>query len=196
MANAHDTIPPHISIPPLPDINPTAGSKVGYPSAPQLHDHYSGSHHISYEPSIYKEPSYKEPGKALGLKDLFDIALTTLAFLSFGLFILQVLMCITLTKQQSAGMIMMPGVDNGNGGGEEIDMQARRIKRAIEADLELEKKVMNDMNEIARRAVISMDALDHARKDDGLCVHKVICENNKFVRNRKDNQRFYLPMWG
>lgn len=34
-----------------------------------------------------------EDKKSLGLKDLFDIALTTLAFLSFGMFILQVLMC-------------------------------------------------------------------------------------------------------
>lgn len=32
----------------------------------------------------------------MGLKDLFDIALTTLAFLSFGMFILQVIMCVTM----------------------------------------------------------------------------------------------------
>lgn len=30
------------------------------------------------------------------LRDIFDIALTTLAFLSFGMFVLQVLMCITM----------------------------------------------------------------------------------------------------
>lgn len=35
----------------------------------------------------------------MGLKDLFDIALTTLAFLSFGMFILQVIMCVTMVKQ-------------------------------------------------------------------------------------------------
>lgn len=34
----------------------------------------------------------------MGLKDLFDIALTTLAFLSFGMFILQVIMCVTMVS--------------------------------------------------------------------------------------------------
>jgi len=34
--------------------------------------------------------------KEISLKDITDIALTTLAFLSFGMFILQVLMCITM----------------------------------------------------------------------------------------------------
>lgn len=34
--------------------------------------------------------------KEMSLRDLFDIALTTLAFLSFGMFLLQVLMCVTM----------------------------------------------------------------------------------------------------
>ncbi|XP_051863687.1 uncharacterized protein LOC127566117 isoform X2 [Drosophila albomicans] len=34
--------------------------------------------------------------KEISLKDITDIALTTLAFLSFGMFVLQVLMCITM----------------------------------------------------------------------------------------------------
>lgn len=46
---------------------------------------YGGDSHESHSSS-----------KEMGLKDLFDIALTTLAFLSFGMFILQVLMCVTM----------------------------------------------------------------------------------------------------
>lgn len=36
--------------------------------------------------------------KEISLKDITDVALTTLAFLSFGMFILQVLMCITMVN--------------------------------------------------------------------------------------------------
>lgn len=194
MNNHQLSIPftPHAlaQIPPLPDIEPTAGSKTGYPTAPQLHDPYIGSHHISYEPV-----SYDKGGKALGLKDLFDIALTTLAFLSFGLFILQVLMCITLTKQQSAGMIMMPGTTGGGGNGEEIDLQGKRFKRAFEED-KAGKMFFADLNEISRRANVVIDAFLFFNTDGGKCMRKVLCENNYYVRNRQDKQKFYLPFFG
>lgn len=40
----------------------------------------------------------KSMSKEMGLKDIFEIALTTLAFLSFGMFVLHVLMCITMVN--------------------------------------------------------------------------------------------------
>lgn len=47
--------------------------------------------------------------KMITIKDLFDIALTTLAFLSFGMFVIQVIMCLTMAKQSYGGdMTMMP----------------------------------------------------------------------------------------
>lgn len=48
----------------------------------------------------YSTHSVEKGGsKEMGLKDLFDIALTTLAFLSFGMFVLQVLMCVTMVRE-------------------------------------------------------------------------------------------------
>lgn len=36
--------------------------------------------------------------KEVGLRDIADIVFTTLAFLSFGMFILQVLICLTMVR--------------------------------------------------------------------------------------------------
>jgi hypothetical protein len=75
----------------------------------------------------YDQPAYGVPpsgvmsglSKSMGLKDLFDIALTTLAFLSFGMFFLQVIMCITMTKTDN-NMLMMPmEIDGDIDGGED-----------------------------------------------------------------------------
>lgn len=51
------------------------------------------------------------------MKDIFDIALTTLAFLSFGMFVLQVLMCITMTKTDNNMMMLTvdDAIDEVNG---------------------------------------------------------------------------------
>lgn len=38
----------------------------------------------------------KTSGSGLSLPDVFDVSLTALAFLSFGIFILQVIMCISM----------------------------------------------------------------------------------------------------
>lgn len=56
------------------------------------HSSHGGEHH--FETQQYDKGSFKE----MGLRDLFDIALTTLAFLSFGMFLLQVLMCVTMVS--------------------------------------------------------------------------------------------------
>lgn len=52
-----------------------------------------------HEHEHYGDVSYDKGSKEMGLKDFFDIALTTLAFLSFGMFTLQVLMCITMVMR-------------------------------------------------------------------------------------------------
>lgn len=44
----------------------------------------------------YYDSSDEKSSKEMALRDIFDIALTTIAFLSFGMFVLQVLMCITM----------------------------------------------------------------------------------------------------
>lgn len=63
---------------------------------------YEYPNHGGVVDDSYHPPSHssveKGSSKEMGLKDLFDIALTTLAFLSFGMFILQVLMCVTMVS--------------------------------------------------------------------------------------------------
>lgn len=54
---------------------------------------YGGGGGYGVEEVVYDD---KGLGKEMGIKDIFEIALTTLAFLSFGMFILHVLMCITM----------------------------------------------------------------------------------------------------
>ena len=57
-----------------------------YYSAPIYHDHEEE----------YHKPYYKGKGNELSIKDFFEIALTALAFLAFGLFIIQLLMNATV----------------------------------------------------------------------------------------------------
>lgn len=60
-------------------------------------------------PPVYHSAAHEPPGggyeyvaerehHGLGIADLFDISLTGIAFLSFGMFVLQVLMCITMVS--------------------------------------------------------------------------------------------------
>ncbi|XP_017874531.1 PREDICTED: uncharacterized protein LOC108621624 [Drosophila arizonae] len=76
-------------------------NKSGYESG--FEDH--GVHHAPPE-SAMSQPAKQI--KEISLKDITDIALTTLAFLSFGMFILQVLMCITMNKEDTSNLMMLP----------------------------------------------------------------------------------------
>lgn len=64
---------------------------------PAIHEehYYSAPIYHEQEEEYYK-PSYKGKGNDLSIKDFFEIALTALAFLAFGLFIIQLLMHCTV----------------------------------------------------------------------------------------------------
>lgn len=60
--------------------------------------------------------------KLITIKDLFDIALTTLAFLSFGMFVIQVIMCISMAKGAGDNMMMpMEMIPASAMGGDEVE---------------------------------------------------------------------------
>lgn len=77
--------------------------------------HYGpfGHHHGDLFPSIHEEyyypphdhhdennkPFFKGKGHKLSTKDFFEIALTALAFLAFGLFVIQLVMNATVLKR-------------------------------------------------------------------------------------------------
>lgn len=66
----------------------------------QIRNIYSFTINIGFAHSDheYYDVSDEKSSKEMSLRDIFDIALTTIAFLSFGMFVLQVIMCITLVN--------------------------------------------------------------------------------------------------
>lgn len=102
--------------------------------------HYESTH-ISHTPHYDFPPEkHHSKDKSLKLKDLFDIALTTLAFLSFGLFVLHLLLCLSAAKA-NASMVMIPGTgatstggaDGGTAdGGQEQLGRSERVRRSLE----------------------------------------------------------------
>nr|XP_029728574.1 uncharacterized protein LOC109429721 [Aedes albopictus] len=145
--------------------------------------------HNQYELLQGETPYNGSIGKGLGLKDLFDIALTTLAFLSFGMFILQVIMCITMTKTD-ANMMMIP-VDGEVDGDGSVEVR-RRTARAL---LDMESARLREINEIARKVLDSMDAAVFARRDEGQCVQRVICESQQLSKELKYARGYWMSVW-
>lgn len=135
-------------------------SIVQSPSPKSSHGWKSGStgHGWSQPPTGWNQPStghghdsWEDDGghyeihdssekKELGFKEIVDIALATLAFLSFGMFFLQVILCITMNKEDSSStMMMMPmGMESNPGGVTEFDVveEIRRRKRGVLNSLE------------------------------------------------------------
>lgn len=127
--------------------------------------------------------------KSLGLKDLFDIALTTLAFLSFGMFILQVLMCITMTKSNDNTSVMLP-MEMTGAEAEAAELEVR-VKRSIN-----KYSNINMVNDISKRTLQSIEAFILSKDDGGLCLKKYICQHNKQSRQSKDIQKYLIPVFG
>lgn len=130
--------------------------------------------------------------KSIGLRDLFDIALTTLAFLSFGMFIIQVIMCIIMTKHSDQSVMLPMEMATADGGEAETAELEVRVKRAIN---DFDPRV-RQANEIARRALRSFEGFIIAKDDEGQCLKKFICENNKFSRRARDIQKYLIPLVG
>ncbi|KAF5302435.1 hypothetical protein FQR65_LT08524 [Abscondita terminalis] len=66
---------------------------------------HGGHGHTSYHEHSPKHHGGHDKDK---LADLFDIALTALAYLSFGMFIVQVIMCISMGTTTTTAMTVMP----------------------------------------------------------------------------------------
>jgi len=58
------------------------------------HEEYYAPH--DHHEENYKAPSYSKGKGELSIRDFYEIALTALAFLAFGLFIIQLLMNVTV----------------------------------------------------------------------------------------------------
>lgn len=71
-----------------------AGQSSGYGHS----NHGGGGYDFTPQHIHYHQPDYEEHGKGekeISLSDLFEIALTAIAFLAFKCFLLQVILCLT-----------------------------------------------------------------------------------------------------
>lgn len=172
------------------------GYQYGPPSGPQ---EFSYHQPMPYHPA----PSAM---KSIGIKDLFDVALTALAFLSFGMFIIQVIMCITMAKNYD-NSVMLPMEMTADGGEVEAAELEVRVKRSIEkfggksANPKASRNgatrmTIKQINNISKRTLQSIEAFVVAKHDKGRCLRKFICENNKFSRKAFDIQKFTIPIFG
>jgi hypothetical protein len=138
--------------------------------------------------------------KTVNLKDIFEIALTTLAFLSFGMFIVQVIMCISMAKSSDQTMMPIELTAEGNEA-EAVEMEVRVRRSLNEEQVKYKPNPNYDMNvkrvnEVAKRALRSFEAFVISKHDNGQCLKRFICENNKFSRRTRDLQKYLIPSLG
>ncbi|XP_032667378.1 uncharacterized protein LOC116842365 [Odontomachus brunneus] len=154
-------------------------------------DHFG--HHGDFFPSIHEEfyyvpqshhdqeedhgPVY-DKGKShdLSVKDFFEIALTALAFLAFGLFIIQLLM----NANNNPPMMMTTG-------------RQRAKRHAI--PMSLSSASNEDLNDLSYRVLRSIEAVMVAETDSGNCLRRILCENNRYSRETNDGRRIWVPVW-
>ncbi|KAJ8727521.1 hypothetical protein PYW07_001640 [Mythimna separata] len=138
-------------------------------------------HHPAAVQSPHVAEDYSDHSHGLGLADLFDISLTGIAFLSFGMFILQVLMCITMNPQQPQVMQM---VDNS---GDTVNVDdVFRVKRDTH---DPPATSIPSVNKMARYALLAL------RPRSTPCLYRALCVGNKQARNLKDGNWYWLPVW-
>ncbi|XP_050562326.1 uncharacterized protein LOC118268431 isoform X1 [Spodoptera frugiperda] len=137
-------------------------------------------HHPAAVPQthVVEEYTVERDSHSLGLADLFDISLTGIAFLSFGMFILQVLMCITMNPQQPQVMQM---VDNS---GDTVNVDdVFRVKR------DAQERSIPAVNMMARYALLAL------RPRSTPCLYRALCVGNKRAREIRGGNWYWLPVW-
>ena len=162
---------------------------TGYHYGPTAQQDYSYGNYQAQPAPWHPPPTAM---KSIGIKDLFDIALTALAYLSFGMFIIQVIMCITMAKNNE-NSVMLPMEMTADGAEVEAAELEVRVKRAIK---EHSPDNIKQINDISKRTLQSIEAFVISKHDRGQCLKKFICENNKFSRNAFDIQKYTIPIFG
>lgn len=67
-----------------------------------------------------------------------------------------------------------------------------RLKRNIPTITQPNNAILN---ELARRVLTSIEAALVANQDEGECLRKTLCENNKFSRTLEDQSKIWVPVW-
>ncbi|XP_015127758.2 uncharacterized protein LOC107048844 [Diachasma alloeum] len=143
---------------------------------PIIHEeHYYEADH---EDDSWHDVSWKGKGE-LTITDFFEIALTALAFLAFGLFIIQLLMSITNAGTTTATVVANATI---------------RLKRnAFSSKFGYNNNA--ELNELAHRVLRSIEAAMVAEHDAGRCLRWTLCRDNQHSRNMNTAQKVWLPVW-
>lgn len=105
---------------------------------------------------------------------------------------IQVIMCITMAKGNE-GSVMLPMEMTADGAEVEAAELEVRVKRAINEQTNENVKQIND---ISKRTLQSIEAFVISKHDQGQCLKKFICENNKSSRKAIDIQKYTIPIFG
>uniref|UniRef100_A0A182PTU7 Uncharacterized protein n=1 Tax=Anopheles epiroticus TaxID=199890 RepID=A0A182PTU7_9DIPT len=144
------------------------------------------AYHHHHAPVVeYEEKTVDK--SLLGLKDLFDIALTTLAYLSFGMFILQVIMCITMTKSDSSMMILPTTAEV-----EVEEDEGRRVARALNVEGSARAR---ELNQLAMYVLDSIDAIRNVGPQHDLCLQACLCKANRLSRTLTSIHGYWISVW-
>lgn len=170
----------------------------GYARGDTLHTYPLQHHWPPYEPQESRLTKAAPGGGSVGLKDLFDIALTTLAFLSFGMFILQVIMCITMTKGET-GMMVLPTqpieveVDGG---------EVRRDRYSRQLPVATAPVAVRELNQLAGHALNSIEVMLDGAGGGGptdrrrlACIQRTLCRANRFSRTLTTIGGYWVSVW-
>ncbi|XP_066582224.1 uncharacterized protein [Prorops nasuta] len=175
-------------------LSSSTGHHPGYGPPPHSSDHFSPhdfpliQHDEVYVPAHpyeheeeYHKPFYHGKGKGheLSIRDFFEIALTALAFLSFGLFIIQLLMNAT----------------NGNTVTVMTDTTRTRFRRNVNGIPSLSYGGNEELNELSHRVLRSIEAALVADIDSGNCLRRMLCEDNQYSKETGDGRRIWIPVW-
>ncbi|KAG6444228.1 hypothetical protein O3G_MSEX003258 [Manduca sexta] len=149
-------------------------------------------HRLAPREHAVEEEYLERDSHGLGLADLFDISLTGIAFLSFGMFVLQVLMCITMNHQQPQVMQM---VDNSDTVNVEDVFRIKRDAQSSEDYFQKKKSSSNSASSISAINTLARYALIALKPRSTPCLYRALCLGNKHARHLKDANRYWLPVW-
>ncbi|XP_039296278.1 uncharacterized protein LOC120354097 [Nilaparvata lugens] len=155
------------------------GGGHGYSHIPDHHVHVDHDHgHYHGHGHGHDEE------KGLALKDLFDLALTALAFLAFGMFVLNLIL--TCFSVQPPTVVMM--MNGGGEGGEET--RFTRVKRGA-----INPEYLNQVSYNVVRSIDALASLQQGSPHQEHCLRLSLCESNKFARELPSQQQVWVPVW-
>ncbi|XP_035728008.1 uncharacterized protein LOC118444144 [Vespa mandarinia] len=133
----------------------------------------------------HHKPVYHSKGKGhdLSLKDFFEIALTALAFLAFGLFVIQLLMNATQNMTNVTTSSTLTDASDGT-----------RFKRHV-GGFPMTYATNQELNELSYRVLRSVEAALIADMDSANCLRRILCEDNQYSKSTNDGRKIWVPVW-